>query len=400
MSWITKIKDNLVITTGDGKQYQPNWMNAEFKVEYNAKVFEFISVKGSFVDRREPKGRQYPLEFYFQGEDHLEISEAFRVSSEDKRFWTLSHPFYGTINVQPISISFDNKGYNVSKIVATVIETIENNNPKGTQVPSDIISNGVTQTNATAVSTTEANTVFESQDVVAQIEELTQIYASNKKDSNDTYFTKFQNALAKIRSNPNDSLATTQEFLLAPANFDKQVAEKIILFSSNLTSLKTNTDASTLAKNIKTSFENFGSATLAALCLATSFLDDEIETLNKNEVLNYASSISASYDSYLSELDDYQLGDGSSNDDFIPNSDSINLLNNLVNYTISNLFNIAFEAKQERFIYLEEDTNPINLTHRFYGFTDENLNKFIAENNIGLSEILSLKKDRKVVYFV
>ena len=49
----------------------------------------------------------------------------------------------------------------------------------------------------------------------------------------------------------------------------------------------------------------------------------------------------------------------------------------------------------------EADTTPINLTHRFYGLDEDdvNLNRFIETNNIGLSEILIVKKDREVVYY-
>jgi len=73
-----------------------------------------------------------------------------------------------------------------------------------------------------------------------------------------------------------------------------------------------------------------------------------------------------------------------------------------MNFTLSNLFAIALNAKQERSIVLEEDNNLVNLTHRFYGLdaADENIDEFILNNNIGISEHLLIKKGRILRYYV
>jgi hypothetical protein len=66
------------------------------------------------------------------------------------------------------------------------------------------------------------------------------------------------------------------------------------------------------------------------------------------------------------------------------------------------LYRIAFEAKQEREYILDEDSNIILLTHKFYEMDseDRNINNFIETNNIGLNEILNIQKGRKIVYYV
>ena len=64
---------------------------------------------GSLLDRREIKGTRFNLEIYFQGADHLDLSDDFIESAKDKRFWTLTHPFYGKMFVQPLSMGVDNK---------------------------------------------------------------------------------------------------------------------------------------------------------------------------------------------------------------------------------------------------------------------------------------------------
>lgn len=46
MSWIDKIKTELIITCGDGKQYKPQWINAVKTKDYNVAEFEFPEVSG------------------------------------------------------------------------------------------------------------------------------------------------------------------------------------------------------------------------------------------------------------------------------------------------------------------------------------------------------------------
>jgi hypothetical protein len=41
MSWIENIKNDLQITTGDGKKYKPSWLNATKSIDYNISEFEF-----------------------------------------------------------------------------------------------------------------------------------------------------------------------------------------------------------------------------------------------------------------------------------------------------------------------------------------------------------------------
>ena len=65
----------------------------------------------------------------------------------------------------------------------------------------------------------------------------------------------------------------------------------------------------------------------------------------------------------------------------------------MINFTLSNLFIIALNAKQERSIVLEEDSNLINLAHRFYSLDldDENIDELILNNDIGISEHLKVE---------
>ena len=139
MSWINKIKDKFIITCGDGGVFEPSWMNAQKEKEFNIARFAFPDVPGELVKRGERLATSYSLELYFQGADHLETAERFDNSSNDKRAWTISHPNYGSLYVQPLGISFDNTQHNVSKILCTVVETINDDNPQAVVYTSEQI---------------------------------------------------------------------------------------------------------------------------------------------------------------------------------------------------------------------------------------------------------------------
>ena len=89
------------------------------------------------------------------------------------------------------------------------------------------------------------------------------------------------------------------------------------------------------------------------------------------------------------------------NDEYSPDIDLQSSLIDLVTYTSQSLFVLSFDARQERSVILEKDSNLIVLTHRFLGLaSDENLEIFKRINKIGLSEIYRIKKGRLITYYI
>jgi hypothetical protein len=148
-----------------------------------------------------------------------------------------------------------------------------------------------------------------------------------------------------------------------------------------------------------------GFSDAADLQIDDTELEDEtprVDYANRNDVISTIETILEVYDSYLTDLDTLQTDNGGELESFIPNADCIIALNDLVNYAVSKLYDVALNARQERSIILEEDSNVILLAHRFYGLTpdDSTIDEIIRTNNIGLNELLHLRKGRKIVYYV
>jgi len=119
-------------------------------------------------------------------------------------------------------------------------------------------------------------------------------------------------------------------------------------------------------------------------------------------VVNVIYQVTSLYNEFIDEIQTLQTVDGYTEDSYLPDAEFLESLNFSVNYAVSNLFEIALAAQQERVIYLEEDSNLIILAHRFYGLTetDSTIQYFSDTNNIGLNEVFQIKKGRKLVYYV
>jgi hypothetical protein len=407
MSWLDLVKTDLIITTGDGKSYKPKWRNPAKSTEYNITEFDFIETEGTLVKRFKPRGSKYELEIYFDGEDHIDQYKAFEQSAKDSRAWVIEHPLYGQITVQPTGLAFDQTSSNVSKITGTVIETITEENPKTTVSPVDRISSYKDLTGE-AFEQSFAPLKIEATEMRVLTANTSKLYKGGSKlvklkEQSEEYFNLYNDALTKIsdtKADATERIRAVQEVINYPSKINDTVSNRIKTFTTQLDDLVSNVN-SLLGVSEKKIFENNSGTILSAMAFTSSIPQDG-DYGNRNDVIRVIDSIHAAYELYLETLDDIESDNGGSTDSYIPDASSLIALNALINYTISNLFDVALNSKQERSILCEEDTNIIILAHRFYGLNpdDSTINQLIAQNNIGINEMLAIRKDRKIIYYV
>lgn len=407
MSWVDKIQNDFLITTGDNKTYKVNWINPSKSVDFNVSEFEFPNLAGTLVQRGTPKGRRFTIEVFFQGEFNLEQSAAFETSANDPRAWTISHPLYGTIIVQPVNLNFDDSRHNVTRITGTLIETITQDNPKNTIVPADKITSDKLDLDE-VVAYSFANDIPEPDTNV--INDLTSktstVYNEGKKSVKTTldaeeYFNAFNTANAAILEAtefPLEAMRAVQAVINAPSLFADGVKNRITTLVNTFTKLR-DSIVNIVSKREKKVYESTGSTLVSAMALAAV---TDIDYRNAREVLSAIDQITEAYDTFVEDLDGLQSDNASSPESYIPDANSLIGLNNIINFTVSNLYDVALDSKQERSIILEEDSNVFLLTHRFYGLDvdDVNIDQFMDQNEIGLNEILGIRKGRKITYYV
>lgn len=407
MSWIDQAKHDIVIITGDGSEFRPLWKEPQKAKEYNVSQFDFPEVSGSFVSRGTPKGRKFPLEIYFTGDDHLGQSEIFESAADDPRPWTIIHPYYGSINVQPVSINFDNTGDNVSKITISLIETISENNPRITITPIDKINFDISLLNIVA---SDSFVVRIPKPDAANIERMssnvTQVYNEGKKAIKDTfnadnYFNLFNDSKAAILNATNAPFAAINATLLVinyPFLFADSVKNRVdtILRQFNILRQTVSTLVTPSDKVIYEKSAAYMIATSAQASITNMDYQSSVDVLANMEKLI------DSYNNFVSDIDSVQSDDASDENSYIADHDTMMGIEAVINYTVSNLIAIAVGSKQERSIVLEDDSNVIQLAHRFYGLEpdDSTIDYLIATNNFSLSENIQVKKGRTIKYYV
>lgn len=414
MSWQEKADKELVITTGDGQVFNFMWKDPEKEVEYNISLFEYPEVEGTFVDRKKRKGSRIPLTLFFVGEQHVSQYNAFEDAADDERHWVMNHPYYGRLNVQPIRMHVDHTGGNVSKINIEVIETIVENNPKSVVNPKDkIVSDGLDLNDQLSEHFAVVLPQPKIADAVYINKNLTKVYEEGRKKVKltvdaDKYFELFSiasNAVLKITSKPLEIMRLIQAMINAPFQFIDLVKNRIALLKSQFGLLRAIAETAT-KKSDKIIYETMAgnvvcSIAMAAVTTTNDTLSSE-DYVSKNDVLEAIDNINEVYDQYVEDIDSMASETGSDEDSFVPDPVSMSALQALVNYTVSMLLSIALDGKQERGVVLEEDSNIIVLAHRFYGLEvdDSTIEYLIKTNNLGMNDLLIIKKGRLIIYYV
>ncbi len=402
MSWIERVQSNFTIKTGDGRVFHPLWIPLEKAVEYNISEFNFRNISGSLVRRTTPKGRRYSLEFYFQGDDHIEQSNDFENSARDSRPWVISHPYYDSITVQPVSLTFDNSQYNVTKITGTAIETITQSNPRVTADPVDDIRDGKAASDELFIATFDEKPSISS--VNTTIEGNKSLYRRiSGIFTSEEYFRAFNTAntaMLNATAEPLAAMRAMQTFANAPALFNVSVQSRMIALSAEMSTFRSSY-LGFVDRSYKKMFELLGGAVVSGSALAAS-TPIEGDYTNRDAVLRVAEDIVNQYNQYIEDLDSIQSENGGDTGSYIPDPDSLLSLSSLIDYTVSNLFSIAMGARQERTIYLEDDSNIIVIAHRLLGLQpdDSTIEELMEINNIGLNELLSIRKGRQIIYYV
>jgi hypothetical protein len=409
MSWITDIQTDFTITTGDGKAYKVDWLVATLGIEYNVAVFEFKEVGGSLAKRGKPKGTKYNLEVFFQGENHLVTGKAFIKSAANSKAWTINHPYYGNLLVQPLSLVYDNSIANVTKVQVPVIETI-GVAKAGIKVSApDKITNDVAKCSKSIASNyitqVPAPKVNDIQALQKTVNQLYNTASSTISDTVDfeTYYNIYNQCNTLLNTTIYDAnalITQTQELILAPAAFAQTVKDRLKLLIAQLAAL-TGSIANTASVGVKVLYEATAGTIINAMALS-SITNIGTAYTDRNNVLQVVDTIVKAHNDYMTQLDTLQSVNGGAIHAYIPDVTATTDLSVLVSYTVGSLMEIANDSKQQRTLYLNEDTNLIVLAHELYGISADNseLDTLIEQNNIGINELLVLKKGRAITYYV
>ena len=398
MSW----KDNIEtiefeLITGDGKSWFPKWTNSVKNVNFNTEGFNFVGVQGTYVAREKQQGSQYPIEIYFDGEDHLDVAYNFDISSQNKNTWTINHPIFGQIVCQPLSLSYDSSGLSYTKITGTVWETLTEKYPRQTQN----VVKSVGQWYLEVQSIVLGKKTVESETVESEIKvgELNSKSISSATQSisilNNQYSLMPQTNEQSVwlKNKIRDCSSSVQELIQYPIRFLTQL-QQLIEFP-----FQVEQNIVSKVNELKTALDNI--INIGDLSLFESISSALFSFANYVSVNSTFGKSKDVYDTVvlLQQMQQSILSFYETNN-FIPDFELSQKQDLIFNVTIANLYEIGLTSKQERSVILEYDSNPISLTHRFYGFSDVNLDRFVSENDLTIEELMFIKKGRLVLWYV
>ena len=218
-------------------------------------------------------------------------------------------------------------------------------------------------------------------------------------------FSEFKTQVSKAKRTVNDSLSSGSAAIRSltnlinyPAETIQSVKERIAIFDEVMETL-----IFTVTGDYTSSVMLEATLSAAAGAMAYSVVNpSDTDYRIRTDVVSASDALRAAYELYLQKMDEAQALRSDEVDTFTPDTATNRLLDDAMTTAQGNLFDFAFDAKQERVIQLDADSNAINLAHRFYGLDqdDTNLMFFIDTNALSLDELLSIKAGRKVVYYV
>ena len=403
MSWKDKVENiELSITTGDGKVWKPLWRKANKDVEYNTSGFEAIDIEGTYVNRKKKKGDKYPITLYFTGEDCVDDAKLFEISARDARPWIYKHPYLDAVTVQPVKLRFDYSQHNVVVITGILLETITRKYPQEISQPKNTVE--VKSIEATAT----LSEVF--------TEEITTPLPGNI-ELNQTFVDRFNNiweSVAQAQAN----LAILKELATTASSAVQNVISDVTSFIDGIINLinfpiilvqDIEFKISAMVESIQlleTIFINVADTTISADVQTKNNIFYEF-LASKSMVAMGDMLISSEYndsDQVLRAIDSYKdISDevllNFEDNDYNQNPQIALDLDIMVNVTIANLYDIAFNTRNIRLVILPKDTNIIILAHKYYGAGDADLDEFILQNNITGGEYLQIKSGREIKYY-
>lgn len=382
--------------------YFPLWKTAEKSKDFNVSKYDLINVEGSFVDRKKAQGGKFPLVFFFQGDDNIEQCNAFEVSANDSRIWTVEHPFYGTIKGQPTNLKRVDSNFNVTEITIDFWESIEDDYPLSNTSIKDSTISKVSELNKISLNQLVENSKPSTNNISGLKDSI--ILTSSKFTADSLSYNDYVNLVKtaikdadKLVTEPGTALGSLQAVISSPAEFIGSVKSKIDSYKSSYEILK-NSIGDLFEKYL---FESQASSLIAGMCLsAVNPLEDDYVVRSDIESIN--ETINLIYSDYLKTLDSNQVSIYDINNNWTPNALIQSNLISLVSFTSKNLFLLSFDARQERLYELTEDSNLIILTHRFLGLDadDKNIESFRKINGIKNDELYRVRKGRTIKYFV
>ena len=422
MTWVDRQRE-AALTTPDGTRFVFLYEDIERSRAENTSIFKFAEKSGAFIPRLSSGQDIYPLTAIFSGPNYDLTGEDFWEKTKEPGVFLLEHPrFTGLKRVQLLSIRqrvAAKTADNQTSFDLVLHETLLIVQPSTAEDSTAKILNLAGDLNAEAGKQYEDNAELDNVIAVVGAQEDSNNFIDDVNDffkdiaakeaaintAFDAQFLSVKQTVDDIVDGPLEFSNNLAIFISTPSRVAININDRINAYTGLLDN--TIERLSFSAESLLDAAKNEGAlAVLSSLGIMSSMCQASVSDATyaaKSDVVIIADNIIDSNDRVIGMIDEY-LDEFGNEDDPADRrfevTEALNILNDLISLTISRLFEIAFTLRQERFIILDRDYVTVELAHKLYGFSDDNLDFLIETNKLKGDQIYEIPQGKEIVYYI
>jgi len=420
VSWQDRVRGEIKLTSPEGNVFIALWIGNERTKEKRIAFFNYPKVDGTFSQDLGVNGTKYPLVILFEGEDNDIIAAKFFDACSQKGFWLVIHPVLGALSLRLVSVTQPIQPVtngNISEIsidmvetidvdalvsspeligaVGAGIETLNNNTAKGFL---DRLKAGTAA--ARAAVTIAANKAVRLVDIILSplVETISEIQSLF-----DATQTAIQITLAAVVLEPLSLAAQFKTLIQTPALAIRDTKSRLDYYNKVKEDIFDIENESILPDGQSTTQIKEMLLMSVVAASANSIITGDIST--RTQAISAMESINEMFTDIVNHLDALQSRfiDNDIDAQYFSQTSNYSDSAELVAMSLRYLSSSISALKIEKIIRVEEPTAPIQIALTEYGGpgkNDENIDYFIATNNLKGNEILLLQPGREVKVYV
>lgn len=419
-SWATRTKPEITFTSPSGQFFRALWRANSITTEKKLGIFEFPRFNGTVVQDLGLKGRQFPLTFYFEGENADLEAQRFEKALADEGVWSINHPTRGPLVLQPATFSVMEDPTESGNVWVCDTNWIESTDQKGPASPPELAASAMSQVaKVNAISGQQfarVVTLTKPSDLVALRAAISTVVTAVSQFIGDISkaVAEIEAAITSIKQGIDDVLNAVivqplalagqiQQLVQLPSQIAMSVGSKIDTYVKIATAIFAVVPGSPTASGRNVAA--VADLTYTAIFGALTGVGTSGVYISRAAAIQTAEFMSNQFVEVTNHLDEIQemYSENLITTQYFSQSESFSASARMMYTVIAYLLSISFNLPVEKRITLDRPRAPIEITITEYGGlgpADSLFDFFITTNHLKGNEILSLPAGRQVVVYV
>jgi hypothetical protein len=420
MTALDRLRETIDFVSPQKKFFTAYWGENERNISKSLGVFKYPGIKGARVQDLDAGPVAYPLNFFFQGENHDRQAEAFFSACLENGLWEITHPVFDALTLQLSSVSQLASGtneINISRFKTEWIDPTPIGEIVSVQEASERLLIQAELANESSAGQFERFVSLENASVRSSVvtgsrslldsirSAMSALYELNAQIN--AYINSVQraidNALNEVVLKPLALARQFQQLIQLPIQATDNIESKLSATSDLIESIFELTPNTPFPESRNTASLIDLAVTASLNAAAQSVINADLTT--RREALDAANLISNLFTDNVDRLDEIQKtfeGQIAARQ-YFSQSESFQDITLSVLLAIDLAIRTSFDLKIEKKIILERHRAPIMIALEEYGGpgdNDANIDFFITSNKLAGDEIFLLPSGKEVVVYV